>query len=103
MVQWLRPCASNAGGLGSILGQETRSHMLQLRPGAAKFKKKKRKIEIRWCVRAFDPNIINPCPTCMIFGQPHSFLVDFLFFFFFFKRVLLNGYRVPVWDDEQIL
>ena len=31
MVQWLRLHASNAGGLGSISGQGTRSHMLQLR------------------------------------------------------------------------
>ena len=32
----------NAGGLGSIFGQETRSHMPQLRPGVAKLKKKKK-------------------------------------------------------------
>ena len=36
MVQWLRLHASNAGGLGSIPGQGTRSHMLQLRPGVTK-------------------------------------------------------------------
>ena len=36
LAQWLRLWAPNAGGLGSIPGQETRSHMLQLRPGAAK-------------------------------------------------------------------
>ena len=43
MVQWLRLRAPNAGGLGSIPGQGTRSHMLQLgarmlqlRPGTAK-------------------------------------------------------------------
>ena len=47
MVQWLRLCASTAGGPGSILGQGTRSHTLQLkikdfmcsqgvRPGIAK-------------------------------------------------------------------
>ena len=29
-VQWLRLCTPNAGGLGSIPGQGTRSHMLQL-------------------------------------------------------------------------
>ena len=40
MVQWLRFRAPNAGGLGSIPGQGTRSRMPQLRPGAAKFKKK---------------------------------------------------------------
>ena len=30
VVQWLRPCIPNAGGLCLILGQGTRSHMLQL-------------------------------------------------------------------------
>ena len=30
-VQWLRLCAPNAGGLGSIPGRGTTSHMLQLR------------------------------------------------------------------------
>ena len=42
VVQWLGLCAPNSGGLGSIPGQETRSHMVQLRvcmpqlrPGAA--------------------------------------------------------------------
>ena len=32
VIQWLRLWAPNAGGLGSILGQGTRSHMPQLRP-----------------------------------------------------------------------
>ncbi|TEA36880.1 hypothetical protein DBR06_SOUSAS32310013, partial [Sousa chinensis] len=31
VVQWLRLHAPNAGGLGSIPGQGTRSHMSQLR------------------------------------------------------------------------
>ena len=31
VAQWLRLGTPNAGGLGSILGQGTRSHMLQLR------------------------------------------------------------------------
>ena len=31
MVQWLRLCTHNAGGPGSIPGQGTRCHMLQLR------------------------------------------------------------------------
>ena len=31
VVQWLRLCAPNAGGPGSIPGQGTRSHMPQLR------------------------------------------------------------------------
>ena len=58
VVQWLRLCTHNAGGPGSSPGQgnrshmlqlknpvccneDWRSHMLQLRPGAAKKKKKK--------------------------------------------------------------
>ena len=36
VVQWLRRCAHDAGGLGSILGQGTRSHMLQLGLRAAR-------------------------------------------------------------------
>ena len=36
VAQWLRLCASNAGGPGSISGQGTRSYMLQLRPSTAK-------------------------------------------------------------------
>ena len=36
VVQWLRLCTPNAGGLGSIPGQGTRSHMAQLKtPHAA--------------------------------------------------------------------
>ncbi|TEA33121.1 hypothetical protein DBR06_SOUSAS24310008, partial [Sousa chinensis] len=36
VVQWLRLCAPNAGGPGSIPGQGTRSRMLQLKaPHAA--------------------------------------------------------------------
>ena len=31
VVQWLRPCVPNAGGLGPISGQGTGSHMLQLK------------------------------------------------------------------------
>ena len=31
VAQWLRLCAPNAGALGSITGQETRSRMPQLR------------------------------------------------------------------------
>ena len=31
VVQWLRLCALNAGGMGSIAGQGTRSHMPQLK------------------------------------------------------------------------
>ena len=36
MVQWQRLWAPNTGGLGSVPAQGTRSHMLQLRPSAAK-------------------------------------------------------------------
>ena len=36
VIQWLRPCAVNAGGPGLFPGQETRSHMPQLRLSAAK-------------------------------------------------------------------
>ena len=43
MVQWLRLQAPNARGLSSIPSQGTRSHMLQLRPGAVKWIKKKKK------------------------------------------------------------
>ena len=35
-VRWLRLCALNAGGPGSMSSQETRSRMPQGRPGAAK-------------------------------------------------------------------
>ena len=44
VVWWLRLHASNAGGLGSIPGQGTRSHMPQPRPGVTKqiIKKKKK-------------------------------------------------------------
>ena len=39
VVQWLRPYASNAGGLGSIPSCGTRCHIWQLRPSTAKLKK----------------------------------------------------------------
>ena len=39
VVQWLRLPSPSAGGPDSIPGQETRSHMPWLRPGAAKKKK----------------------------------------------------------------
>ena len=32
-----KTCVSNVGGLGSIPGQGTRPHKLQLRPAAAKY------------------------------------------------------------------
>ena len=36
VIQWLRLCTPNAGDPGSIPGQRTRSHMLQLRSGTVK-------------------------------------------------------------------
>ena len=39
VVQWVRHRAPRAGGPGSIPGQGTRSHVPQLRPGAAKINK----------------------------------------------------------------
>ena len=39
VVQWLRLPTPNAGAPGSIPGQGTRSHTLQLRPGTTKFYK----------------------------------------------------------------
>ena len=36
VAQWLRLCAPKVGAPGSIPGQGTRSHMLQVRSGAAK-------------------------------------------------------------------
>ena len=38
VILWLRLRAPSGGGPGSIPGRETRSHLLQLRPSAAKFK-----------------------------------------------------------------
>ena len=43
VVQWLRLQAPNARGPSSIPSQGTRSHMLQLRPGAVKWIKKKKR------------------------------------------------------------
>ena len=40
-VQWLRLRAPKAGGTGSIPGQETRSHMLLLKPVMATHSQKK--------------------------------------------------------------
>ena len=54
VAQWLRCCAPNAGGLGSIPGPGTRSHMLQLKyPLSSQINnnnnkiKKKRKMPLR--------------------------------------------------------
>ena len=36
VVPWLRLYAPNAGGMGSVPGQRTRAHILQLRHSEAK-------------------------------------------------------------------
>ena len=59
MVQWLRLCSPDTGGLGLIPGQETRSHVSQLRPNAAKKKTKKKKIKNLY-FSAFHIYICNP-------------------------------------------
>ena len=41
MAHWLRLCTPNLSIRGSIPGRGTISHMLQLRPGTAKLKRKK--------------------------------------------------------------
>ena len=46
MVQWLKLCSPNAGGLGSIPGQGTRSHMPKM--GARKLQLKKILGATRW-------------------------------------------------------
>ena len=43
VVQWLRFCIPSSGGLSLMLGEGTRSYMLQLRRGLAK---KKRVLEL---------------------------------------------------------
>ena len=71
MVQWLRLHTANAGGSGSIPGQGTRSHVLQLRATTAKqinrcLKKKKKdhvgfEHLIGWKVTFMD-NTSDPTP-----------------------------------------
>ena len=65
MVQWLRLCAPNAGGLGSIRGQRTRSNMPPLKIAYA-------------TVQIEDPMCSNED-----FGKPNNF------FFFFLRRLLV--------------
>ena len=50
--QWLRFCTLNAGDLGLIPGQRTRSHVLQLHPNRAPRNKKYWLLCARHCVRA---------------------------------------------------
>ena len=45
VIQWLRLCAPDAGGLGLIPGQGTRSHIPQLRPSTNKNKYEKKKVQ----------------------------------------------------------
>ena len=55
VVWWLRLHAPNAGGLGPIPGQGTRSHRPQPRPGVTKqIIKKKKKKRMQWNFR-LDP------------------------------------------------
>ena len=50
VVQWLGLCPPNAGGIGSIPGQGIRSYMPQLRSGAARLNKhKKRESKKHFC------------------------------------------------------
>ena len=59
VVQWLRLWAPSPGGPGLILGQGARSHMLQLRPRAAKFKKKKKKFQVKVHLRRASPTVFD--------------------------------------------
>ena len=61
MVQWLRLFAPNAGGLGSIPGKGTRSHMTQLRSHMPKLRrssaKKEKVLKTKEKARVFSKNI----------------------------------------------
>ena len=48
VVQWLRLCAPKVGNLGSVPGQGTRSHMLQLRPWRSQINFLKNSILCPW-------------------------------------------------------
>ena len=62
VVQWLRLYAPNAGGQGSIPGQESRSCMPQLRPSAAKKEKESKRITLYPNVlEALKINAIKQC------------------------------------------
>ena len=64
MVQWLRLCAPNAGGLGLVLGRGTRSCVLQLRPGATNEKRGGMLFILPMWTFSIDlphtPNVMNP-------------------------------------------
>ena len=56
MVQWLRLCALNVGGLGLIPGQGIRSHVSQPTPSAAKL------INLKKFFKDTDGNNVNYKP-----------------------------------------
>ena len=67
MVQWLKLCVPNAGGPSSIPGQETRSHMpqlkIQLRLNAAKYiyierERERESLISFWCAHS-GPLVVN--------------------------------------------
>ena len=59
MVQWIRLRAPNAEGLGSVPGQGTRSHMLQLRFHMLQLKKKKKKKKIIYAESKRNPATVK--------------------------------------------
>ena len=69
MAQWIRLCAPNAGGLGSIPGQGTRSHMhaateishaTTKQPAAAtKTPRQKKKNTERSCINPPSPRLLT--------------------------------------------
>ena len=67
-VQWLRRRTPSAGGPGSIPGQETRSHMLQLRPRATKKINKHKYINIKRRKKIYQLQLI----TVKNYNQPYS-------------------------------
>ena len=62
VVQWLRLLASNAGGPGLILGQGTRSHLLQKHP-INKFKKERSVIREENLIKT--PRMLYACVRFM--------------------------------------
>ena len=51
LVQGIRLCALNAGGLSLILDQGTRSHKPKLRPSTAKTKNKTEQLSKQLCIK----------------------------------------------------
>ena len=56
VVQWLRLHSPNERGLGSILGQGARSHVVQLRSSAGKLIKKKKKRPVSFLFQIYNPH-----------------------------------------------